>query len=208
MKLLQDGASAALIENAAIAAGMPVGPLAVSDEVTLELQYRAAMQAQADLGSRFVPPVNFDVLQKFVLDLKRIGRRAGGGFYDYPEAGKKHLWPGLAEVFPPAAEQPQVEDVKRRLLHIQALESARCFEEGIITRAADGDLGSILGVGFPAWTGGTLSYIDTLGIERFVAECSAMAKRYGPRFKPSKWLKARAASGAAFHSASATSGEI
>jgi 3-hydroxyacyl-CoA dehydrogenase/enoyl-CoA hydratase/3-hydroxybutyryl-CoA epimerase len=207
MKLLQDGASPALIENAATAAGMPVGPLAVSDEVTLELQYRAAMQAQADLGSRFVPPVNFEVLQKFVLGLKRIGRRTGGGFYDYPAGGKKHLWPGLAEVFPPLAEQPQVEEVKRRLLHIQALESARCFEEGIVTRAADGDLGSILGVGFPAWTGGTLSYIDTMGIERFVAECAAMAKRYGPRFKPSKWLKARAASGVSFHPISETSVE-
>ncbi len=207
MMLLQDGASPALIENAATSAGMPVGPLAVSDEVTLELQYRAAMQAQADLGPRFVPPVNFEILRKFVLDLKRIGRRAGGGFYDYPTGGKKQLWTGLSEVFQPAAQQPQVADVKRRLLHIQALESARCFEEGIITRAADGDLGSILGVGFPAWTGGTLSYIDTLGVERFVAECAAMARRHGPRFKPSKWLKERAASGTPFHPRSEASGE-
>jgi 3-hydroxyacyl-CoA dehydrogenase/enoyl-CoA hydratase/3-hydroxybutyryl-CoA epimerase len=199
MKLLEDGVSPALIENAAVAAGMPVGPLAVSDEVTLELQYRAAMQAQADLGSRFVPPVNFEVLQKFVLELKRIGRRAGHGFYEYPAGGKKHLWAGLADIYPPAARQPEVGEVRRRLLHIQALESARCFEQGIITRAADGDLGSILGVGFPAWTGGTLSYIDTIGIERFVADCTAMAKRYGPRFKPSKWLKSRAEAGTAFY---------
>lgn len=207
MKLLEDGVAPALIENAAVLAGMPVGPLAVSDEVTLELQYRAAMQAQADLGDRWVPPVNFQVLQKFVLELKRIGRRAGHGFYEYPAGGKKHLWPGLAQIFPPAAQQPTVEEVKRRLLHIQALESARCFEEGIIARAADGDLGSILGVGFPAWTGGTLSYIDTIGIGRFTAECAALARRHGARFKPSTWLKARAAAGTPFHAATEPSAE-
>lgn len=199
MKLLEDGVAAALIENAAVAAGMPVGPLAVSDEVTLELQYKAAAQAEADLGKDFVPPVNYALLKKFVLELERVGRRAGHGFYEYPAGGRKFLWPGLVQLYPPTAQQPAVADVKRRLLHIQALESARCFEEGIITRAADGDLGSILGVGFPAWTGGTLSYIDTLGIARFVAECTALAKRHGPRFKPSKWLRDRAAAGTPFH---------
>jgi 3-hydroxyacyl-CoA dehydrogenase/enoyl-CoA hydratase/3-hydroxybutyryl-CoA epimerase len=199
MKLLEEGVSPALIENAAIGAGMPVGPLAVSDEVTLELQYKATLQGEQDLGAKFVEPINYRMLRKFVLELKRVGKRSGHGFYEYPTAGKKFLWPGLAELFPRAANQPSVAEVKQRLLYIQALESARCFEQGVIARAADADLGSILGIGFPAYTGGTLSYIDTIGIEKFVTNCAKLAKRHGPRFKPSPWLKERAAKGQAFH---------
>ncbi|MDE2349457.1 MAG: enoyl-CoA hydratase/isomerase family protein [Gammaproteobacteria bacterium] len=204
MKMLEEGVDPALIENAAVAAGMPVGPLAVSDEVTLELQYKAALQAETDLGPKFVAPVNYAILKKFVLELQRIGRRAGHGFYEYPPGGKKHLWPGLAGIYPRAAAQPSVDEVKLRLLHVQALESARCVEEGVILHAADADLGSILGVGFPAYTGGTLSYIDTIGIARFVAETAALAKRHGSRFKPSRWLRARAAAGTPFHAPIAT----
>ena len=199
MMLLADGVEPALIENAAIAAGMPVGPLAVSDEVSLELQYSAALQAERDLGAKFAPPANYEILKRFVLDLKRTGKRAGHGFYEYPPDGKKHLWPGLAGIFPRAARQPSVDDVKRRLLHIQALESARCVEAGVVTHAADADIGSILGVGFPAYTGGTLSYIDTIGIAPFVAELAQLARRHGPRFRPSRWLRARAAAGTPFH---------
>jgi 3-hydroxyacyl-CoA dehydrogenase / enoyl-CoA hydratase / 3-hydroxybutyryl-CoA epimerase len=151
------------------------------------------------LGAKFVAPVNYQILKKFVLELKRVGKRVGHGFYEYPPTGKKFLWPGLAELFPRASDQPTVGQVKQRLLHIQALESARCFEEGVITRAADADLGSILGIGFPTYTGGCLSYIDTIGIDKFVADCARMAKRYGARFKPSPWLTERAANGVAFH---------
>ncbi len=206
MKLLEEGVDPALIENAAVAAGMPVGPLAVSDEVTLELQYKAALQAETDLGAKFVAPVNYAILKKFVLELQRVGRRSGHGFYEYPAGGRKHLWSGLAGIYPRAARQPSVDEVKQRLLHIQALESARCVEEGVIMHAADADLGSILGVGFPAYTGGTLTYIDTIGIARFVAEVARLAKRHGPRFKPSRWLRARAAAGTPFHTPIATGG--
>jgi len=94
-----------------------------------------------------------------------------------------------------------VAELEQRLLYIQALESARCIEEKVLTHPADGDIGSIFGIGFPAWTGGTLSYIDTMGIGVFVAECDRLAKRYGKRFKPSKWLRARAERNEPFHAA-------
>jgi 3-hydroxyacyl-CoA dehydrogenase/enoyl-CoA hydratase/3-hydroxybutyryl-CoA epimerase len=199
MAMLQEGVNPALIENAAKMAGMPVGPLAVADEVTIDLQWKVIRQTEQDLGRRFKKPVAYDVIRTFVEDLKRPGRRFGAGFYDYPPDARKHLWTGLAEVFPRATAQPDVSEVIRRLMYIQALETARCMEEGVVTTAAEADLGSILGWGFPAWTGGTLSYIDTIGIRRFVEECERMAKRYGKRFKPSRWLKDRAARGEAFH---------
>jgi 3-hydroxyacyl-CoA dehydrogenase/enoyl-CoA hydratase/3-hydroxybutyryl-CoA epimerase len=199
--LLQEGVNPALIENVAKLAGMPVGPLAVSDEVSIDLSWKVMTQTEKDLGRRYQKPVSYDTVRKFVEELKRPGRRFGAGFYDYPQDGKKHLWPGLAEVFPRAVQQPSVDEVIKRLLYIQALETARCMEEGVVTTAAEADLGSILGWGFPAWTGGTLSYIDTVGIRSFVAECDRLAKRFGKRFKPSKWLRERAERNEPFHPA-------
>jgi 3-hydroxyacyl-CoA dehydrogenase/enoyl-CoA hydratase/3-hydroxybutyryl-CoA epimerase len=199
--LLQEGVNPALIENGAKLAGMPVGPLAVSDEVSIDLSWKVMTQTEKDLGRRYDKPVSYDTVRKFVEELKRPGRRFGAGFYDYPQDGKKHLWPGLAGVFPRAPQQPSADEVMKRLLYIQALETARCMEEGVVTTAAEADLGSILGWGFPAWTGGTLSYIDTVGIRNFVAECDRLAKRYGKRFKPSKWLRERAERNEPFHPA-------
>jgi 3-hydroxyacyl-CoA dehydrogenase/enoyl-CoA hydratase/3-hydroxybutyryl-CoA epimerase len=197
--MLQEGVSPALIENGAKMAGMPVGPLAVADEVTIDLQWKVIKQTEADLGKRFDKPVAYDTVQKFVEVLKRPGKRFGAGFYEYPKDGKKFLWPGLAQQFPLAAQQPDVEEVKKRVLYRQALEAARCMEEGVVTTAAEADLGSILGWGFPAWTGGTLSFIDTVGLREFVAECDRLAKRHGKRFKPSKWLRERAERSEPFH---------
>jgi 3-hydroxyacyl-CoA dehydrogenase/enoyl-CoA hydratase/3-hydroxybutyryl-CoA epimerase len=204
MAMLQEGVNPALIENAAKRIGMPVGPLAVADEVTIDLQWKVIKQTEADLGRRFVKPVAYEVVQKFVEELNRPGRRFGAGFYDYPEGAKKHLWPGLSQVFPRAVQQPSAEEVQKRLMYIQALETTRCMEEGVVTTPGEADLGSILGWGFPAWTGGTLSYIDTIGVREFVAECDRLAKRYGKRFKPSKWLRERADRGEPFHPAPAT----
>ncbi len=197
--MLAEGIDPALIENAARVAGMPVGPLAVTDEVSLELQYRVALQTRTDLGDRYVAPVSLPVLKHFVEDLKRLGRKSGGGFYDYPAGAPKRLWPGLAAEYPRAAVQPSLAAVRERLLHIQALEAARCFEAGVVTTPAEADVGSILAIGFPAWTGGTLSYIDTIGVARFVADCARLARAHGERFRAPAALRARAKDGTAYH---------
>ncbi|MCC7120621.1 MAG: enoyl-CoA hydratase/isomerase family protein [Gammaproteobacteria bacterium] len=199
MTLLAEGVKPALIENAAKFAGMAVGPLAVLDEVSLELAWHVIGQAQRDLGSAFQAPSGWPVVRKMVEELKRPGKHHGQGFYDYPADAKKHLWAGLAEHFPPRAEQPELADVQTRLLYIQALETARCVEEGVLTNPIDADLGAILGWGFPAWTGGTLSFIDTVGIANFVATCERLAQTCGPRFQPSAALKARAEKGQTFY---------
>jgi 3-hydroxyacyl-CoA dehydrogenase/enoyl-CoA hydratase/3-hydroxybutyryl-CoA epimerase len=203
MQMLQEGVAPALIENAAKMAGMAVGPLAVEDEVTIELTWRVFQQSAADLGARYQRPPGYDVVETMVEKLRRPGRRFGGGFYEYPAGAKKFLWPGLTHAFPLSPQQPTLEEAQKRLMYIQSLETSRCLEEGVLTSAAEADLGSILGWGFPAWTGGTLSYIDMIGLDAFIADCDRLAKKYGKRFRPSKWLRERAARGQRFHDASA-----
>ncbi|MDM4771922.1 3-hydroxyacyl-CoA dehydrogenase NAD-binding domain-containing protein [Solimonas sp. SE-A11] len=199
-KMLLDGIEPTLIENGAKLAGFPVGPLAVSDEVTMFLQQSIYKQQEVDnLPEKYRGKLGRPVVDKMVDELKRPGRRFGAGFYDYPEGGGKKLWKGLKEVFPVKAEQPTLAEVKSRFLTIMALETARCFEEGVIASPIDADIGSILGIGYPAWTGGTLSYIDTQGPKAFADECSRLAATWGPRFEPSEWLKARGTSGELFY---------
>lgn len=181
MELLKDGVNPALIETAAKQAGMPVGPLAVTDEVALDLVYKIASQGIAD-GALTEADTSFQVSKDFV-ELGRSGKKACAGFYDYPEGATKQLWPGLAEMFPRAAQQPDIEEVKTRLLYRQSLEAVRCFEEGVIRTKLDADLGSILAWGFPAYTGGTLSFVDFVGAEKFAQECDRLADTYGERFR-------------------------
>jgi 3-hydroxyacyl-CoA dehydrogenase/enoyl-CoA hydratase/3-hydroxybutyryl-CoA epimerase len=196
--MLAEGIAPALIENAARLAGFPVGPLAVSDEVTLELQWKITRQTEQDLGARFKRPVGYEVLEKMV-ELGRLGRSRGGGYYDYPEGQPKQLWPGLAAHWPVREEQPPAEELVKRFLFIESLESVKCLDEGVVTHAADADLGSILGIGYPAWTGGALSFIDTVGVVAFVAECQRLARHYGPRFRPTRSLRKMAAEGRRFY---------
>ncbi len=202
-QMLAEGVDPQLIESAGKLAGMPVGPLAVTDEVSVELQYKVMAQSREDLGAKYKEPVGWPVVRHFVEDLQRLGRKSGAGFYDYPPGGKKALWPGLKREYAPLEQQPPVEELKTRLLYIQALEAARCYEEGVLRSVHEADLGSILGWGFPAWTGGTLSFIDTVGPARFVAECKRLAKRYGERFKPTKGLLARAQRDETYYAAAA-----
>jgi len=196
--MLADGVAPARIENAAKAAGFPVGPLALLDEVTIDLPIKIVEQAIEQEGTSFVPPAGMPVMYK-MRDLGRTSRKAGGAFYNYPEGGKKRLWPGLKDAFPLAADQPDQEQLKKRFLYAQAMETARCLEEGVLETPQDADLGAVYGWGFPAWTGGPISYIDTVGIETFVREAEHLAQHYGSRFAPSVWLQAKAAHGEPFY---------
>jgi 3-hydroxyacyl-CoA dehydrogenase/enoyl-CoA hydratase/3-hydroxybutyryl-CoA epimerase len=197
MELLREGVAPALIENAAKQAGMPVGPLAVIDETTIELPLKIVRQTEAE-DPAFRRPTSTEVMEKMIDSLGRPGRKGGGGFYEYPEGGRKRIWPGLAEHFPVAAQQPPVGDVKNRLLYVQALETARCLEESVLTHPADGDLGSLFGWSYPSWTGGTLSLIETVGVAAFVAECDRLAQCYGERFAPTAQLREMAGAGRGF----------
>ncbi|WP_454882563.1 3-hydroxyacyl-CoA dehydrogenase NAD-binding domain-containing protein [Sphingomonas oryzagri] len=196
--MLAEGVPAAVIENAAKAVGMPVGPLALLDELTVDLPLKIVDQAIAEEGDRYTPPAGTAVMRRMKDEIKRPSRKAGGGFYDYPEGGKKHLWKELAEHFPVKAGW-DIEELKQRFLYAQAMETARCLEEGVLETVEDADLGSIYGWGFPSWTGGTISYIDTVGIETFVAHADSLAQKYGPRFLPSPWLRDKAAKGESFY---------
>ncbi len=200
MTMVAEGINPALIENVAKQAGMAVGPLAVMDEVSLELGYHVAKATAEAMGDDFKPNTAAPVITRFVEDLDRRGKRFGKGFYDYPEGGKKRLWSGLADVYPHADKQPTPDEVKKRLLYVQALDTVRCLDEGVITHPADGDIGSILGWGFPPYTGGTLSLIETVGLQAFVDECDRMTEAYGERFTVPDSLRARAKNGQGFYS--------
>src|SRR5262249_7327742 len=155
---------AAMVENAGKFAGMPVGPLALNDEVAVDLTLKIMDATRRDLGDDAVPEGQYRLMQELVVKRGRLGRKNGKGFYDYPEdrSAKKRLWPGLAEIVKPVADPDALDfaELKQRLLVIQALETARCFEEGVLTDVREADVGSILGFGFAPFTGGTLSYID------------------------------------------------
>lgn len=197
--MLKEGVKPALIENAAKMAGMPVGPLALADEIAIDLSYKVKEQARKDLGAAHKPRPADDVIDRMVLDFDRVGRKAGKGFYDYPEDGPKRLWTGLADHFPLAASQPDVEDVKKRLLYAQALWAVRALERNVITDPADGDIGAVFGLGFPSFTGGPLSMIDSIGAKTFVKECERFADQVGDRFAPPKLLRDMAANEQRFY---------
>jgi 3-hydroxyacyl-CoA dehydrogenase/enoyl-CoA hydratase/3-hydroxybutyryl-CoA epimerase len=199
MLMLTEGVAPALIENAGKMTGMPMPPLALTDEVALDLVHRVATQTQKDLGDAYRPRGTEKLVTEMVEKLGRIGKKGGQGFYDYPKDGKKRLWPGLAKLAPPAATQPDAEELKLRFLTIQALEAARCFEENVVTAPEDADIGAILGWGFAPWTGGPLSYIDTVGAAQFVATCDRLAQQHGERFAPTEGLRRMAREGGSFY---------
>ncbi len=204
MALLKEGVAPALIENAGKKAGMPVGPLALSDEVTLELMNRIGTQTRKDLGDAYVAHPGDEVVKFMVEEADRIGKRTGKGFYDYPasddKTAKKMLWNGLAERFPLAVTQPDADYVIKRLLHVQAVETLRCVSEGVITRAHEVDIGSIFGWGFAPHTGGTISYVETIiGMDRFIAEANELADAVGERYRVPASVIEKAAAGSSFY---------
>jgi 3-hydroxyacyl-CoA dehydrogenase/enoyl-CoA hydratase/3-hydroxybutyryl-CoA epimerase len=199
--MLTEGVPAAMIENVGRMAGMPVGPLSLNDEVAVDLAWKILKATEADLGADAVDPRQKALLEEMVEKRGRLGRKNGKGFYDYPKDGPKKLWPGLAELQPRRLDPDRIDvaELKARLLGIQALETARCVEEGVITDVREADVGSILGFGFAPFTGGTLSYIDMMGTEAFVELCRRLEQSHGPRFAPSKLLLELAAKGDTFY---------
>ncbi len=188
--MLAEGIPAAMIENVGRMAGMPVGPLALNDEVAVDLAWKILKATEADLGSDAVDPRQKALLEEMVEKRGRFGRKNGKGFYDYLQGQPKKIWPGLAELQPTKLNPDDVSVVvlKNRLLAMQALETARCFEEGVLTDVREADVGSILGFGFAPYSGGTLSWIDMIGTRKFVDLCKLLESKYGPRFAPPKLL--------------------
>ncbi len=188
--MLMEGVPAAMIENVGRMAGMPVGPLSLNDEVAVDLAWKILKATEVDLGAKAIDPRQKALLEEMVEKRGRFGRKNGKGFYDYPASGPKKLWPGLAELQKKKLDPDKidVEELKLRLLGMQALETARCFEEKVLTDVREADVGSILGFGFAPFSGGTLSYIDMMGTNKFVELCRRLEKKYGARFAPNKLL--------------------
>ncbi|WP_250461161.1 3-hydroxyacyl-CoA dehydrogenase NAD-binding domain-containing protein [Microbulbifer litoralis] len=196
--MLGEGVNPATIENAAALAGFPVGPLAVSDEVSLTLMGKIRQQTVEDLQAEGKKPPTHpaDPVIDHMLELGRAGKAAGGGFYTYPETGRKHLWQGLAQEYPLAEKQPPLEDVKERLLFAMAIETLRCYDEKVLRSVRDANIGSIFGIGFPPWTGGALQYINQYDPVAFQQRAQQLADTYGERFTPPDSLQRLIASNA------------
>ncbi len=192
MLLVKEGVKPALIENAAKGIGMPLGPLALTDETSLSLGWMVVQSTMKELGEDYKPTGVEDLLETMVDKLGRQGRKSGGGFYEYPEGGQKHLWPSLSEHFPLAAEQPSLEEVEERLLYAQLIPAAHCYAENIVDDPQSADLGAIFGWGFAPWTGGPMSHIDTIGADAFVQKADSLAQRYGARFSPPEMFREHA----------------
>ncbi len=201
LALLGEGQHPRAIESAGVQAGMPVGPLAVSDEVSLSLMSHIREQTRKDMKAegREMPAHSRDkVLDVMVGQLKRTGKAAGAGFYEYPADGKKYLWPELGNYFPLAGEQLPQSEMIDRLMFVQCLETARCYEEGILTSVADANIGSIFGWGFAPFKGGALQFINDYGVREFVNRSRELAAKYGERFLPPTLLVDMAGKGETF----------
>ena len=193
--MLGEGIPAASIENAAFLAGFPVGPLAVTDEVSLTLIDKVKRQTIADLeteGKDYIGHPS-DMVVDRMLELQRPGKSGAAGFYDYPPQGAKHLWTGLSQFSQENAAIP-LADIKERLLFIMAIETVRCLEEHVLTSTVDANIGSIFGIGYPPWTGGCIQFINQYGqdgqygIASFISRAQQFCDTYGERFTPPQLL--------------------
>ena len=190
LRLLAEGVHPARIEMAALKAGMPVGPLAIQDEVSLTLSEHVANETRKALkaeGKDLPRSGADDVIQTMIHQFGRKGKAAGAGFYDYPEGGKKHLWDGLSkwQKDNDISEQEMID----RFLFVQSLDTLRCLEEGVLESTVDGNVGSIFGIGFAPWTGGALQFLNQYGLEKALVRANTLEAKYGERFKAPQLLK-------------------
>ena len=200
VRLLSEGMHPVKIDNLGKAIGMPVGPLQVYDEVSLELS-RKAQETWEEMGidtsGRDNAAVS-SVVSTMIGEHGRGGRYHGGGFYEYGEDGSRKIWQPLLDIY----YQPEVnipdQDAKDRMLFRQVIEALRCLEEGVLRTVADGNIGSIMGIGAPVWTGGLIQFVNTYGLGRFIARCDELAEAYGERFKAPANVGAKLAEGALF----------
>jgi 3-hydroxyacyl-CoA dehydrogenase / enoyl-CoA hydratase / 3-hydroxybutyryl-CoA epimerase len=177
--MLDEGVPAALIENAGRMAGMPVGPLALNDEVALDLSWKILQATKKDVGEAYEPRPIDRILEELVVNRGRFGRKNAKGFYDYPAEGRKRLWLGISEVAAPGENGFDVERLKERLLLIQALETARCFAEGVLTDVREADVGAILGFGYAPFTGGPLVLYRYRRPGRLRGQMQGLCRRVG-----------------------------
>ncbi|MBV9288248.1 MAG: 3-hydroxyacyl-CoA dehydrogenase, partial [Hyphomicrobiales bacterium] len=207
--MVMEGVPPAMVENAAKMAGMPVGPLALTDETGVDLAWRILQAAEKDLGPQAVDPMQKKLIEALVAKEGRFGRKNHKGFYDYPAHGPKSLWPGLAAIAGKRLDPATVsiQELKDRFLFTVALEAARCFFEGIVTDPREADVGSILGFGYAPFTGGALSFIDGTGGKAFVSRARELAALCGPRFEPPEKLIEMADRGETLYGASAEAQE-
>ncbi|EBA06609.1 3-hydroxyacyl-CoA dehydrogenase NAD-binding domain-containing protein [Sagittula stellata] len=182
IRMVKEGVAPALIENAAKLVGMPLGPLQLVDETSIDLGAKIARATRAAMGDAY-PDGEVDEVIFWMEDEGRLGRKAKAGFYDYDDAGKRQ---GLSEAvkakYPEADAQPSLTDVQHRLLFVQSLEAVRALEDGVLMDIREGDVGAILGWGFAPWSGGPLSWLDMLGAAYAAERCDALEEAYGPRF--------------------------
>ena len=188
LAMLGEGVEPASIEHAGSQAGYPAPPLQLSDELNMELMHKIAVatrKGEEDAGRVHVPHPAEAVVEKMI-EIGRPSRLSGAGFYEYADGKRVRLWPGLRETFSSGSATPPLQDMIDRMLFAEALETQKCFDEGVITTTADANIGSIMGIGFPPWTGGAAQFITGYpgGKTAFVARAKELAERYGDRFNP------------------------
>jgi 3-hydroxyacyl-CoA dehydrogenase / enoyl-CoA hydratase / 3-hydroxybutyryl-CoA epimerase len=203
LAMLGEGVAPMTVERAATQAGYPVGPLQISDELNMELMVKIRNATKAAVereGGTYTPHAAEAVIDKMI-EIGRPSKLKGAGFFEYDESGRRHgLWKGLAETFPVADEQPELADLKDRFLFIEAIETAKCFAEGVIESAAAANIGSIMGIGYPPNTGGAVQFMQGYegGLAGFVARARELAAAYGDRFEPPAYLVELAEKGERF----------
>ncbi len=199
IRMVKEGVVPPLIENGARLVGMPLGPLQLVDETSIDLGVKIARATKAAMGDAY-PDDAVDEVLFWMADQGRLGRKAKAGFYSYDEKGKRiGLWEGLREKFPPMAEQPDVHEVQHRLLMAQVLEAVRAFEDGVLMDIREGDVGAILGWGFAPWSGGPFSWLDMIGAAKAVEICDHLTEAYGARFTAPGLLRELAETGETFY---------